>query len=64
MADFYHIKCKNQWKTYPNRRNFALCEEIWVGEQNVGVRIYAESSQNNRLAHAQKNVAENGGKCN
>jgi len=24
MADYRHIKCTSQWKTSPNRRNFAL----------------------------------------
>jgi len=36
MADFQHIKCKNQWKTWSNRRNFALYKEIWNVESNNG----------------------------
>jgi len=37
MADIRHIKCNNQRKTSPNRRNFALQQKIWVGESNGGV---------------------------
>ena len=37
MADIHHIKCKNQRKTSPNRRNFALWKEIGVVESNGGV---------------------------
>jgi len=36
MADIQNIKCKNQRKTSPNRRNFALQYEIGVGESNGG----------------------------
>jgi len=37
MADFQHIKCKNKWNTSPNRGNFALYKETWVGKTNGGV---------------------------
>ena len=38
MADIQNMKCKkNQRKTSPNRRNFALKQEIGVGESNGGV---------------------------
>ena len=37
MADIQNIKCNNQRKTTPNRRNFALYQEIGVGESNGGV---------------------------
>jgi len=42
MADFQLIKCKNQWKTSPNSRNFALSKEIGVVESNDGVIILPE----------------------
>ena len=37
MADIQNLKCKNQRKTSPNRRNFAFEQEIGVGESNGGV---------------------------
>jgi len=37
MAVIRHIKYKNQWKTSPNRGNFALYKEIRVGESNGGL---------------------------
>ena len=37
MADIQNIKCKNQRKTSQNHRNFALKQEIGVGESNGGV---------------------------
>ena len=32
MADIQNIKCNNQRKTSPKRRNFALYKEIGVGD--------------------------------
>ena len=37
MTDTRHIKCNNQRKTSPNRRNFALEQEIGVAESNGGI---------------------------
>ena len=63
MADIQNIKCKNQRKTSPNRRNFALQQEIEVGESNGGVYIYTGSAKITVSAHAQYKFAENGRKC-
>jgi len=53
MANFQLIKCKNQWKTSPNRRNYAVCEEIGVGEWNDGDINFTGSAYIAVSAHAQ-----------
>jgi len=45
MADIQLIECKNQQKTYSNRRNIMLYEEIGVKESNANVRILTGRSQ-------------------
>jgi len=37
MADIQLIQCKNQQKTYSNRQNIMLYEEIGVKESNANV---------------------------
>jgi len=44
MADIQHIECKNQQKTFSNRRNIVPYKEIEIKESKGDVRISSGSS--------------------
>jgi len=44
MVTIQHIECKNQQKTYSNRRNIVPCEETDVKESHFGVKVFTRNS--------------------
>jgi len=62
MADIRHKNCKNRRKTSPNRRNFALYQEIGVGNRTAVSKFTPEIHKIPFLRMRSANVAENGRK--
>jgi len=58
MADIQLIQCKNQQKTFSNRRNIVPYKEIGVRESNGDVRILTGSSQKPFLRMRSENVVK------